>query len=132
MSVASTDTEALFIVSESHRFRKLIRGERFVGEERKTSFEKGACRNYSRYRCSGPGVTDTTARVRVPNVFPRHPGLYDGLPRKNKLFSARRFMSPRFVASLKCQRGDSNPYGFLHQILSLARLPISPPWLVDY
>ena len=29
---------------------------------------------------------------------------------------------------LKCQRGDSNPYGFLHQILSLARLPIPPPW----
>src|SRR5438270_2861381 len=27
------------------------------------------------------------------------------------------------------QGGDSNPYGFLHQILSLARLPISPPWL---
>src|SRR5215472_9513168 len=27
-----------------------------------------------------------------------------------------------------CQGGDSNPYGFLHQILSLARLPISPPW----
>ena len=23
--------------------------------------------------------------------------------------------------------GDSNPYGLLHQILSLARLPISPP-----
>src|SRR4029453_4450641 len=29
---------------------------------------------------------------------------------------------------LKCQGGDSNPYGFLHQILSLARLPIPPPW----
>jgi hypothetical protein len=28
---------------------------------------------------------------------------------------------------LKCQGGDSNPYGFLHQILSLARLPIPPP-----
>ena len=28
----------------------------------------------------------------------------------------------------KCQGGDSNPYGFLHQILSLARLPIPPPW----
>ena len=27
----------------------------------------------------------------------------------------------------KCQGGDSNPYGFLHQILSLARLPIPPP-----
>ena len=26
-----------------------------------------------------------------------------------------------------CQGGDSNPYGFLHQILSLARLPIPPP-----
>src|SRR4051812_28917313 len=26
------------------------------------------------------------------------------------------------------QGGDSNPYGLLHQILSLARLPISPPW----
>jgi hypothetical protein len=28
---------------------------------------------------------------------------------------------------VKCQGGDSNPYGFLHQILSLARLPIPPP-----
>jgi integrase family protein with SAM-like domain len=27
----------------------------------------------------------------------------------------------------ECQGGDSNPYGFLHQILSLARLPIPPP-----
>jgi hypothetical protein len=33
---------------------------------------------------------------------------------------------------LKCQGGDSNPYGFLHQILSLARLPIPPPRLVYY
>ena len=37
----------------------------------------------------------------------------------------------RTIVSLKpialCQGGDSNPYGFLHQILSLARLPISPP-----
>ena len=31
------------------------------------------------------------------------------------------------VILLKCQGGDSNPYGFLHQILSLARLPIPPP-----
>ena len=36
------------------------------------------------------------------------------------------------VILLKCQGGDSNPYGFLHQILSLARLPIPPPRLVDY
>ena len=28
---------------------------------------------------------------------------------------------------VKCSGGDSNPYGLLHQILSLARLPISPP-----
>ena len=38
------------------------------------------------------------------------------------------------IVSLKpiarCQGGDSNPYGFLHQILSLARLPISPPWQI--
>ena len=27
----------------------------------------------------------------------------------------------------ECSGGDSNPYGLLHQILSLARLPISPP-----
>ena len=45
---------------------------------------------------------------------------------------------PLFLMSLpvvilsKCQGGDSNPYGFLHQILSLARLPIPPPRLVDY
>src|SRR6516162_5552360 len=31
------------------------------------------------------------------------------------------------VLRRKCQGGDSNPYGFLHQILSLARLPIPPP-----
>src|SRR5436190_14135740 len=30
-------------------------------------------------------------------------------------------------ADALCQGGDSNPYGFLHQILSLARLPIPPP-----
>ena len=37
---------------------------------------------------------------------------------------------PRKVSfPINCQGGDSNPYGFLHQILSLARLPISPPWL---
>ena len=30
----------------------------------------------------------------------------------------------------RCQGGDSNPYGLLHQILSLARLPISPPWQI--
>src|SRR5439155_25033668 len=35
-------------------------------------------------------------------------------------------------ALLKCQGGDSNPYGFLHQILSLARLPIPPPWQLDF
>ena len=33
----------------------------------------------------------------------------------------------QLVILLKCQGGDSNPYGFLHQILSLARLPIPPP-----
>ena len=37
------------------------------------------------------------------------------------------FMSARLIASLQCQGGDSNPYGFLNQILSLARLPIPPP-----
>src|SRR5438046_10639717 len=37
------------------------------------------------------------------------------------------FMSPRLVIFWKCQGGDSNPYGFLHQILSLARLPIPTP-----
>jgi hypothetical protein len=36
-------------------------------------------------------------------------------------------MSTPVVILLKCQGGDSNPYGFLHQILSLARLPIPPP-----
>ena len=36
------------------------------------------------------------------------------------------------VVLLKCQGGDSNPYGFLHQILSLARLPIPPPRPTDY
>ena len=36
------------------------------------------------------------------------------------------YVSPTSVAL--CQGGDSNPYGFLHQILSLARLPIPPPW----
>ena len=36
-------------------------------------------------------------------------------------------MSTQVVILLKCQGGDSNPYGFLHQILSLARLPIPPP-----
>ncbi len=35
------------------------------------------------------------------------------------------YVSPTPVAL--CQGGDSNPYGFLHQILSLARLPIPPP-----
>jgi hypothetical protein len=39
----------------------------------------------------------------------------------------RILISPRLVASFNCQGGDSNPYGFLHQILSLARLPIPPP-----
>jgi hypothetical protein len=32
------------------------------------------------------------------------------------------------ITNEMCQGGDSNPYGFLHQILSLARLPIPPPW----
>jgi hypothetical protein len=36
-------------------------------------------------------------------------------------------MSLSVVILSKCQGGDSNPYGFLHQILSLARLPIPPP-----
>jgi hypothetical protein len=31
-----------------------------------------------------------------------------------------------------CQGQDSNLHAFRHQILSLARLPIPPPWLVDY
>ncbi len=35
------------------------------------------------------------------------------------------------VYQRKCRRRDSNPQGLLHQILSLARLPISPPRLVD-
>ena len=38
--------------------------------------------------------------------------------------------SPRRVflgGAGECRGGDSNPYGLLHQILSLARLPISPP-----
>jgi hypothetical protein len=30
------------------------------------------------------------------------------------------------------QGQDSNLHAFRHQILSLARLPIPPPWLVDY
>src|SRR5437763_2871419 len=34
---------------------------------------------------------------------------------------------PVAEADALCQGGDSNPYGFLHQILSLARLPIPPP-----
>ena len=37
-------------------------------------------------------------------------------------------VAPVGPARGKCQGGDSNPYGFLHQILSLARLPIPPPW----
>jgi hypothetical protein len=28
--------------------------------------------------------------------------------------------------NVKCERGDSNPHAFRHQILSLARLPIPP------
>jgi hypothetical protein len=44
------------------------------------------------------------------------------------LFSGTKFsISLRLVILWKCQGGDSNPYGFLHQILSLARLPIPPP-----
>ena len=31
-----------------------------------------------------------------------------------------------------CQGQDSNLHVFRHQILSLARLPIPPPWLVDF
>ena len=43
--------------------------------------------------------------------------------------SARVSIYIRSGVTLKCQGGDSNPYGFLHQILSLARLPIPPPRL---
>jgi hypothetical protein len=31
-----------------------------------------------------------------------------------------------------CQGQDSNLHAFWHQILSLARLPIPPPWPIDY
>ena len=33
---------------------------------------------------------------------------------------------------MPCQGRDSNPYSLRNQILSLARLPISPPWLLFY
>ena len=33
--------------------------------------------------------------------------------------------------SQKCQGQDSNLHALRHQILSLARLPISPPWLLS-
>ena len=36
--------------------------------------------------CNGPGVSDTTARIRVTKIFPLHPGLYARLPRKNQPF----------------------------------------------
>ena len=45
----------------------------------------------------------------------------------NLMFCRFRHLPAR-ICKRKCQRGDSNPYGFLHQILSLARLPIPPPW----
>jgi hypothetical protein len=44
------------------------------------------------------------------------------------IFDANFSMLLPLAILLKCQGGDSNPYGFLHQILSLARLPIPPPW----
>src|SRR5216110_774420 len=57
-----------------------------------------------------------------PNFFPRYIELLHGQAIERSLV----------LSSENCQEGDSNPYGFLHQILSLARLPIPPPWLVDY
>ena len=60
------------------------------------------------------------------NFFPRHPGLLHG----RILGKSRYFDVAAGGHLLKCQGGDSNPYGFLHQILSLARLPIPPPWQI--
>ena len=49
------------------------------------------------------------------------------LARRSLILACEGFLSRRFDFPFKCQGGDSNPYGFLHQILSLARLPIPPP-----
>ncbi len=47
----------------------------------------------------------------------------------NSVFDVRRSaFGVFFLRRGEYQGGDSNPYGLLHQILSLARLPISPPW----
>jgi hypothetical protein len=64
------------------------------------------------------------------NFFSRHPAYYiTALPRE-ELFFVRNFLRGCITNFVQCQGGDSNPYGFLHQILSLARLPISPPWQI--
>src|SRR5437762_10610492 len=61
------------------------------------------------------------------NFFPQYRELLHGQAVERSLLFAATLLSLE-----NCQGGDSNPYGFLHQILSLARLPIPPPWLVDY
>jgi hypothetical protein len=65
------------------------------------------------------------------NPFPRQSGLYMTFLAGEALFLYKPWSrAGRFAL---CQGGDSNPYGFLHQILSLARLPIPPPrqWIFD-
>src|SRR6266480_2703906 len=57
------------------------------------------------------------------NFFPQYRELLHGQAVERSLLFAATLLSLE-----NCQGGDSNPYGFLHQILSLARLPISPPW----
>ena len=82
------------------------------------------CRNQSRYDCRDCGAyNDTNACPRVANSFHSTPHYYMAASVGEALF----LMSSAGWSIAKCQGGDSNPYGFLHQILSLARLPIPPP-----
>src|SRR5215471_15527505 len=60
--------------------------------------------------------------------FPRHPGLlHSCVLGRRAIFGWNSSISLQLISFVECQGGDSNPYGFLHQILSLARIPISPP-----
>ena len=49
---------------------------------------------------------------------------------RSRLFDTGIRQPLRKTDQVKCRGGDSNPYSFRNQILSLARLPISPPRLL--
>jgi hypothetical protein len=89
-------------------------------------------RQFTRRKSANP-IAPSLGRILALDVragsqeLPRGFGFVVDVPRKRKVNpKPARLILNRAHFGGDCERGDSNPHAFRHQILSLARLPIPP------